>query len=646
MSGNIKAWLLCLVMLSLVFLVYRPGLSGSFLFDDFYNLRNMAVIDGNLSLDNIKQYLDSQRAGILGRPISALSFLLDATDWPPASERPFKISNLIVHLVNSILLFFLSANLFGLFASSKESRYWLAFVTSCLWAVHPLFVSTTMYVIQRMAMLPATFVLLGMLCYLKGRLLLNARPLRALLLMFFGVWACTLLAAFSKENGVLLVFFIFLLEHLLLKKHIRPQLTVKLYWLLVLLPVLALLAAMIYQFPKHISMYELRDFNLYERLLTQPRMIFKYLYYLFVPDYLTEGVFNDGIVVSRGLLQPITTILSLFGVILLLLLSWIARNKYPLFAFAILFFFIGHILESSYVPLELYFEHRNYLPAMFLFMPIGLALLKLKNYPRIYIAIPVLLIGFLLFLTFLRAGLWGNNLLLHYETAKKFPESARAANTTAAMFVSRQDYESGLKMFEYGMQNHNKIQLRINRVMLLCLMNNKVSQQDLVDLLENMSQTNFVKDDLEAFRRIIFEMLDNDCYGDYGKVYVEKYLTEFENSELFKVSETARKYLLFQKGTIKAKLSKLDQSVAAFKNIIREVDGLTADPLFAPTAVSAIEFMKNFSVDKAKELADYYESYCLTNFADCDDEFLKQMRAELEKSDEVEQNLVEYPEPL
>ena len=48
--------------------------------------------------------------------------------------------------------------------------------------------------------------------------------------------------------------------------------------------------------------------------------------------------------------------------------------RYLVTALALLFFFLNHIIESTVLPLELIFEHRNYLPAMFLFLPIAAGL--------------------------------------------------------------------------------------------------------------------------------------------------------------------------------------------------------------------------------------------------------------------------------
>ena len=54
--------------------------------------------------------------------------------------------------------------------------------------------------------------------------------------------------------------------------------------------------------------------------------------------------------------------LSLVGHCVLLLMAWRAREKYRLFTFGVLFYYAGHLLESTVWPLELLYEHRNYLP--------------------------------------------------------------------------------------------------------------------------------------------------------------------------------------------------------------------------------------------------------------------------------------------
>jgi hypothetical protein len=48
----------------------------------------------------------------------------------------------------------------------------------------------------------------------------------------------------------------------------------------------------------------------------------------------------------------------------LLILSILWRKRFPIVAFAVLWFLVGHSLESTVFPLEIIHEHRNYLPAL------------------------------------------------------------------------------------------------------------------------------------------------------------------------------------------------------------------------------------------------------------------------------------------
>src|SRR5688572_2168657 len=93
-------------LLALAWCAYRPGLSGGFLFDDFANLPSLGA---GGRIDNAAafwRYLTSGSADPTGRPVSLLSFLIDARDWP-ADAAPFLRTNVLLHLLNGALLFVL-----------------------------------------------------------------------------------------------------------------------------------------------------------------------------------------------------------------------------------------------------------------------------------------------------------------------------------------------------------------------------------------------------------------------------------------------------------------------------------------------------------------------------------------------------------
>jgi len=133
-SGISAAFLLTVIC-------YWPSLSGPFLFDDIPNLEVMGERGGLTSADNYIEFIMSARSGPLGRPLSLASFTLDGQAWP-TDPRPFRITNLIIHLINGLFVFLLVRLIFST-AYKRETAENLAFLCMTLWLLHPLLVSTT-----------------------------------------------------------------------------------------------------------------------------------------------------------------------------------------------------------------------------------------------------------------------------------------------------------------------------------------------------------------------------------------------------------------------------------------------------------------------------------------------------------------------
>ncbi len=156
-------------------------------------------------------------------------------------------------------------------------------------------------------------------------------------------------------------------------------------------------------------------------------MLWQYLSWLAVPNIMDMGIFHDDIPLSRSLWSPITTALSLLAWGAVLVFTLLCHRKYPLFAFALLFYLVGQSMESTIFPLELVFEHRNYLPS------VGLAVLaaagivqgvtRVKRLRLLTVVGGVLCI--LLVLSAIRAYTWRDELTLSRFDVINHPESAR-----------------------------------------------------------------------------------------------------------------------------------------------------------------------------------------------------------------------------
>ena len=81
-------------------------------------------------------------------------------------------------------------------------------------------------------------------------------------------------------------------------------------WLLIGLPVVALIVALLFMIPGYSEGYDSRPYSLVERLLTETRVLSQYLYHLFFPSSFTAGVFGNGLEQSYGLFNPMETLRS------------------------------------------------------------------------------------------------------------------------------------------------------------------------------------------------------------------------------------------------------------------------------------------------------------------------------------------------
>jgi hypothetical protein len=133
-----------------------------------------------------------------------------------------------------------------------------------------------------------------------------------------------------------------------------------------LLAVLGLgLAALLLLDPDRIlAGYDGRAFDLGERLLTQARVVAMYVGQILLPRLNAMPFFYDGLPYSTGWLDPPATLASALFLLALAGLGVALRRRRPLAACGIALFFVGHSMESTILPLELAFEHRNYLPSL------------------------------------------------------------------------------------------------------------------------------------------------------------------------------------------------------------------------------------------------------------------------------------------
>jgi len=431
-------------ILVLTYIVYLPGLNGGFLFDDLPNLTGLEAYTYQYDLEVAKQFIFNGFSGPTGRPISLASFITQAYSWPE-NAYPFKLINLYLHLICGLFLYWSTYLLLKSYKYEENQAIWIALLSTSFWLLHPFFVSTTLYVIQRMAQLSTLFCLIGIVGYLKARSLLISNPLRSYIGMTLSIGLGTILATYSKENGALLPLLILVIEFLHPKRSLKPNLVWRILFLWAPSILIFIMLLKYVEFSE--NPWPHRNFNQIERLLTETRVVSDYLIRLFIPKIEGLGLFQDGYIISKDWFNPLSTFFSTFFLFSLLILSFILRKKWMLVSLAILFFFTAHLMESTLIGLEIYFEHRNYLASAFLFLPIAAGIYKLKEWikPSLVVLISILIIGLLSFLTFQRANLWSNTPQLQMYWAFNSESSPRAQSQIANFMMNEGFYKNAVE---------------------------------------------------------------------------------------------------------------------------------------------------------------------------------------------------------
>ncbi len=432
-SGRFVATAACLVCVA----CYTMALDGPFFFDDIPNLieNRLVQIDG-WAFDDWRGAIISNDAGLFHRPVAMASFAMNyavAGDFLPWL---FKATNLVIHLLTGVLLYHLFLALLrapALAGNQAVDPRGVALLAAALWLLHPLHVSTVLYVVQRMAQLSALFSVAGLLLYCRYRLRWIEAGAAAGEILAAGLWLAllALAAILSKENGALLLWLIPVVEASLFKgvwKGEQRAALRRLAWALLLLPLLLLGLVLVWSPEWVTGRYSGRSFTIEDRVLTQLRILWHYLYWILLPNITSMGFFHDDIPLSRSLISPATTALSLLGWAALAMGAFLLRRSQPLLLFALLFFLVAHAMESTVLPLEMVFEHRNYLPSAGICLWLAALLFELSR-RLAWLRLPLLLgavLGVLTLQLFLRTQVWSDEFMLARANAMNHPDSPRA----------------------------------------------------------------------------------------------------------------------------------------------------------------------------------------------------------------------------
>ena len=607
---------ICLITFS----VYQLGVPGGFLFDDTPNLELLGHHGGVHDIETLRLYLSESTSGPTGRPLAMLSFLIDAQDWPADPEH-FKHTSIVLHIINGILLFvaLFMATLQSRLHPKKSTALWIATIAATWWILNPYHVSTVLYIIQRMTVISTCFVLIGIIAYLYGRKQLIQSPQIGYFIITLAVVLATLTASLAKENGAILPLLLLVLEFSLLTSsadHPRP--TQWWLWLFLALPSIGIIAILLYYgIGPGNEAYSYRAFTPTERLLTESRILFEYLWQLLLPHPGTLGMFRDHITISHSVLQPPATLAALMGLTALTTIAITARKHLPLLSTAILFFLAGHLIESTLLGLELVFEHRNYLPSLFLYLPLAqLIVWFYQRHSRYAIALSISLALLSAINLGLRANLWSDTNTLYMTWAGLNPQSTRAQIVYSTALEHRGHPQQALSVLTEA-RNHtnNPLLLDLHRLRLQAKTNGHFNPSLFANVRNNIKTAPPASEDIVALKAITNDFISGRETADNGIQILQLWHSVAANRSFRQLMGTQ---IHHQMGSLLLHAGQIEKAIEQFRQSLRlsrqTSTGLRQAALLASqheycAALSHLRLTAALSDDNSNTInAEYYHS--------------------------------------
>ncbi len=438
---------------------YYNSFTVPFVFDDGSNivhnkgvhLSSLRVEDGDIV--RLKAVIDKN-----GRAVSQISYALNYY-FGRLEVFGYHLFNLIIHILCAWAVFLFTKMTLTL--PSMKDRYggWakeIAAACAIIFVVHPINTQAVTYIVQRATSLAALFTLICMIYYAKGRLACGGRRFTYYVISF----VCFLIAFSSKQNTVVVPILIFIYELYFFQQVDTKWLKKKWPYIggLALFLFLVLLIytkfAPIAWFESH---YAHRPFSLWERVMTEWRVVVYYFTLIFLPLPSRLNLDYD-FPLSLSLINPPTTILSLAVILGLIWLALYLAKKEPLISYFILWFFINLVVESTIVALDLVYEHRLYLPGIGAFIIIIWGLERAIHHlaPRLRTPLKVIMLAILTInlsmMTYQRNKVWQSVISILEDVAKKAPTNARQHVNLGVAYSDAKMLDKSIKQYLIGIK--------------------------------------------------------------------------------------------------------------------------------------------------------------------------------------------------
>jgi len=323
-------------------LVYLNALHAPYVYDDYRTILSNASLIPPFEWRAVLLF-------DLTRPVTNLSFAIDHLIW---TSLPFglHVTNVLLHMLNTALVFALALRVArdSTRAGAKLGERSVAFMTSALFAVHPLMTETVTYISSRSDLLVATALLSAFLCARRWVLGGGAH-------WWLASAALWLVGIATKETALVAPLLLLVWDLLLVGGDGRRRRVLRLHLPIWLIAVAAgAWRTTVFVMQEHAGAVQVESHSILQQLDAVRR------YALLIIAPVGQSIFHAPASINGWLspaaLEGLVTVAGLGGV------AWWLRNRQPAVAFGIIWFLVTLVPSSAVFVMghgEAIAEHRT-----------------------------------------------------------------------------------------------------------------------------------------------------------------------------------------------------------------------------------------------------------------------------------------------
>lgn len=458
-------------IIAITFTLYYPSLNYDFIWDDTHYLSNNIHIQ-KLNWDNLKWMLTTFEVANW-HPLTWLSFAIDYVWQGKLNPEGFHLTNIILHSLNCVLLFFLTSLLLNININGLQNSALLpqnhlvfsaAFITSLLFSIHPQHIESVAWISERKDVLCLFFLLLTIYCYIYYARLEASRWYWFLFSIILFV-----LALMSKPMAVTLPVILLLLDIYPLKRTVflkaldTKNKTISLSRILIektpffILSIISIILTLVAQDKAIIS---IENFSLFKRVINAIHSVFLYISKFVLPIALSPLYpFPSFITQNQDWIKILILIIGFILVMVLSVYYWKRNKHFLLITWIFYLVTLSPVIGIIQVGIQSAADRYAYLPTLpfYILIGSGIAYLYYKPHQKFNFTIKAIIIiltvtiGLTLFkLSRNQLQIWKHGIVFWSYVITINPSSSFAHHNLAAHYFHQKSYQKALEHIHLG----------------------------------------------------------------------------------------------------------------------------------------------------------------------------------------------------